>query len=185
MAARFGAPATVMFNGVVCLAASLVFTRKLPGIRKIVRPIYVRMGIVPETVRLPKRSNLFDSISRGFRARRMHRFIDDFGITPQTRVLDIGGTLYNWTLTPVRPRLTLLNMPRASEPAPEGVDRVAADGCVLPFADGCVRRCVQQLRDRTSDHKERQQQFAEKWRGWESAFACRRLIDGSRWRLTC
>ncbi len=49
MAARFGAPATVMFNGVVCLAASLLFTRKLPGIRKIVRPIYVRMGIVPET----------------------------------------------------------------------------------------------------------------------------------------
>jgi MFS family permease len=49
MAARFGAPATVMFNGVVCLAASLVFTRKLPGIRKVVRPIYVRMGILPET----------------------------------------------------------------------------------------------------------------------------------------
>jgi SAM-dependent methyltransferase len=66
----------------------------------------------------------------------MQRFIEDFAITPQTRILDIGGTIYNWTLAPIRPRLTLLNMPRASEPAPEGVDRVAADGCVLPFADG-------------------------------------------------
>jgi len=47
MAERIGAPAAVMFNGVVCIAGSLIFARKLPAIRKIVRPIYVRMGIVP------------------------------------------------------------------------------------------------------------------------------------------
>jgi MFS family permease len=49
IAARWGAPSAVMFNGVVCLAASLLFARKLPAIRKVVRPIYVRMGIVPDT----------------------------------------------------------------------------------------------------------------------------------------
>lgn len=77
----------------------------------------------------------FESASRRFRARRMRRFVRDFGITAHTRVLDIGGTFYNWTLAPVRPRLTLLNLPRATEPVPEGVDWVAADGCALPFAD--------------------------------------------------
>jgi MFS family permease len=49
MAERFGAPAAVMLNGIVCIAGSLIFARKLPAIRKVVRPIYVRMGIVPET----------------------------------------------------------------------------------------------------------------------------------------
>ena len=49
IAARYGAPAAVMMNGVVCLAGSVLFARKLPAIRKIVRPIYVRMGILSET----------------------------------------------------------------------------------------------------------------------------------------
>jgi len=66
----------------------------------------------------------------------MRRFVRDFGITAHTRVLDIGGTSYNWALAPVRPRLTLLNLPRAREAVPEGVDWVAADGCALPFGNG-------------------------------------------------
>jgi SAM-dependent methyltransferase len=80
---------------------------------------------------------IFESVRRRFRVSRMRRFVRDFGITAHTRVLDIGGTPYNWTLGPVRPRLTILNLPRASEAVPEGVDWVAADGCALPFADGC------------------------------------------------
>jgi SAM-dependent methyltransferase len=90
----------------------------------------------------------------------MERFIADFGITPQTRVLDIGGTLYNWTLTPVRPKLTLLNMPRASEGALEGVDRVAADGCVLPFADSAFDVVFSNSVIEHLTTSERQQQFA-------------------------
>lgn len=90
----------------------------------------------------------------------MQRFIADFGITPQTRVLDIGGTLFNWTLTTVRPKLTLLNMPRAAEPAPEGVDRVAADGCVLPFADGAFDVVFSNSVIEHLTTSERQQRFA-------------------------
>jgi SAM-dependent methyltransferase len=90
----------------------------------------------------------------------MERFIADFGITPQTRVLDVGGTLHNWLLSPVQPRLTLLNMPRASEPAPEGVDRVAADGCVLPFADGAFDVVYSNSVIEHLTTRERQQQFA-------------------------
>jgi SAM-dependent methyltransferase len=90
----------------------------------------------------------------------MRRFIEDFGITPQTRVLDIGGTLYNWTLAPVQPKLTLLNMPRASEPAPEGIDRVAADGCVLPFVDGAFDVVFSNSVIEHLSTSDRQQQFA-------------------------
>jgi len=78
--------------------------------------------------------SFFESWSRRFRAARMRRFVHDFGITPQTRVLDIGGTFYNWSLAPVTPRLTILNLPRARE---EGsAEWVSGDGCLLPFRDG-------------------------------------------------
>jgi MFS family permease len=46
LAARIGAPRTMMVNGAVCVIGSLWFARKLPAIRQIVRPIYVRMGII-------------------------------------------------------------------------------------------------------------------------------------------
>jgi predicted MFS family arabinose efflux permease len=48
LAARIGAPRTVMVNGVVCLLGSMWFARRLPAIRQVVRPIYVKMGILPE-----------------------------------------------------------------------------------------------------------------------------------------
>ncbi len=66
----------------------------------------------------------------------MRRFARDFNITSHTRVLDVGGTPSNWTLAPVQPRLTILNMPRAIEAARKGLDWVAGDGCALPFGDG-------------------------------------------------
>jgi MFS family permease len=50
LAARIGAPATMIVNGVVCLLASLLFARKLPAIRQVVRPIYASMGIIPEEI---------------------------------------------------------------------------------------------------------------------------------------
>ncbi|HWF07730.1 MAG TPA: MFS transporter [Bryobacteraceae bacterium] len=50
LAAKLGAPRTVMINGVVCLIGSLWFRWRLPAIRQVVRPIYVRMGILPEEI---------------------------------------------------------------------------------------------------------------------------------------
>lgn len=79
---------------------------------------------------------IVERASRRFRAGRMRRFVRDFSITAHTRVLDIGGTPDNWTLAPVLPRLTVLNLPRALEAAREGLDWVAGDGCALPFGDG-------------------------------------------------
>jgi MFS family permease len=48
LSTRIGAPQTVFFSGVLCVATALWFGRELPAIRAVVRPIYVRMGILPE-----------------------------------------------------------------------------------------------------------------------------------------
>jgi MFS family permease len=48
IAGRFGAPGTLQLGGAICLLGALVFSRALPGIRAQMRPIYVRLGIVPE-----------------------------------------------------------------------------------------------------------------------------------------
>jgi MFS family permease len=47
LASHIGAPRTLIVNGVVCLIGSFWFSRRLPAIRKVVRPIYVKMGILP------------------------------------------------------------------------------------------------------------------------------------------
>lgn len=43
-----GASHTLIIESLACLAASLVFWRMLPAVRKVVRPIYVKKGIIPE-----------------------------------------------------------------------------------------------------------------------------------------
>jgi MFS family permease len=48
LASKIGAPNTLMIGGVSCILGALVFARKLPLLREMVRPIYVRMGIVSE-----------------------------------------------------------------------------------------------------------------------------------------
>jgi MFS family permease len=47
-AARIGAPATVLIEGAAMLVGAALFARELPRLRAAVRPIYVRMGIIPE-----------------------------------------------------------------------------------------------------------------------------------------
>ena len=48
VAARIGAPATLTFSGLCCIGGALLFALKLPEIRRLVRPIYVGLGIIPE-----------------------------------------------------------------------------------------------------------------------------------------
>jgi MFS family permease len=47
-AEHVGAQATVRWGGVAVLVAVALFARKLPELRRLVRPIYVRLGILPE-----------------------------------------------------------------------------------------------------------------------------------------
>jgi MFS family permease len=48
VAARIGVPATMMGAGVICLASAVWFYRKLPEIRRVIRPIYRELGILPQ-----------------------------------------------------------------------------------------------------------------------------------------
>jgi MFS family permease len=48
MSSRVGAPRTLMVSGICCLAGSAWFATELPIIRGVVRPIYIRMGILPQ-----------------------------------------------------------------------------------------------------------------------------------------
>jgi MFS family permease len=43
-----GPSLTALFGGVLCVAGSAVFALRLPALRSIVRPIYRKMGIIPE-----------------------------------------------------------------------------------------------------------------------------------------
>jgi len=46
MASLIGAPYTVLIGGLCCIGGALLFARRLPMIRRLVRPIYIRKGII-------------------------------------------------------------------------------------------------------------------------------------------
>ncbi|HYR84058.1 MAG TPA: MFS transporter [Terriglobia bacterium] len=48
LASRIGAQMTVICEGALCIVAALWFSTRLSEIRRIVRPIYVELGILPE-----------------------------------------------------------------------------------------------------------------------------------------
>ena len=50
LASKVGAPNTLLIGGVACILGGLIFMRKLPEIRKSIRPIYIRLGILPEII---------------------------------------------------------------------------------------------------------------------------------------
>lgn len=85
--------------------------------------------------------NIYDVVNpamRRFRLRRMSAFVRLFRISGTTRVLDVGGTPFNWQLSPVRPRVTLLN--NEAEPVDRGsipadMTYVIGDARKLPFGD--------------------------------------------------
>jgi MFS family permease len=48
LASTIGAPNTLMIGGISCILGSLLFARQLPLLRDILRPIYIKMGILEE-----------------------------------------------------------------------------------------------------------------------------------------
>ena len=48
LATKIGAPWTVFAGGLICIGGAILFTRRLPLLRKLARPVYVKRGIVPE-----------------------------------------------------------------------------------------------------------------------------------------
>jgi MFS family permease len=48
VASRIGAPSTLAIGGALCVLGAATFARQLPKLRAAVRPIYQRLGIIPE-----------------------------------------------------------------------------------------------------------------------------------------
>ena len=48
LASRFGAPNALLLTGASCIAGAIWFALELPNIRRIVRPIYMELGIIPQ-----------------------------------------------------------------------------------------------------------------------------------------
>jgi MFS family permease len=48
LADRIGAPLTIMITGIISLASGVILILRLPKLRKIARPVYVKKGIIPE-----------------------------------------------------------------------------------------------------------------------------------------
>ena len=48
LAKSIGTPGTILAGGIACIIGALFFLRKLPELKTLVRPIYVKMGIIPE-----------------------------------------------------------------------------------------------------------------------------------------
>ena len=75
---------------------------------------------------------------RPFRRRRMQRFAREFRSASRLRVIDVGGSLFNWSLASETPRLVLVNLraPSDARSLPDGIRLVIGDGTRLAFADG-------------------------------------------------
>ncbi len=50
LANRFGAPRTLMIGGSICIAGAVWFAAQRRAVREAIRPVYVRLGILPEAV---------------------------------------------------------------------------------------------------------------------------------------
>jgi len=48
LANYIGAPNTVIIGGILCVLGSIVFTKQLPALKNIVRPLYQKMGLIPQ-----------------------------------------------------------------------------------------------------------------------------------------
>jgi len=79
---------------------------------------------------------IYSFFQRRFRRKRMKEFVSIFGITTNIpRVLDVGGTLFNWTLIDIQLRLTILNVTSPPNNFPDNVEWIVGDARAMPFPD--------------------------------------------------
>ena len=100
----------------------------------------------------PRKVNIhdvYDPFLRHFRTKRMQQFVHRFGVTGATKILDIGGSALNWSLIPIRPRLTIVNVLRPTKDDKE-LTWVVGNGRHFAVQAQPVRHRVQHLRDRNT-----------------------------------
>ena len=113
---------------------------------------------------------LYGAFARRFRTRRMNDFMHHYQVTPETRILDVGGTLFNWNLVSTRPLLTIVNLQPPPAELPEGVEWIVTDGRTLPFPDRSFDICYSNSVIEHLYSWENQQQFAREIRRVAEAY---------------
>jgi hypothetical protein len=88
----------------------------------------------------------------------MRRFAETLAPTDATTILDVGGTPYNWRISGVPGRVTLLNTRPPGDELPPNVVSVAGDGRKLPYEDASFdiafsNSVVEHLGDRESQER--------------------------------
>src|SRR5262245_40550944 len=86
----------------------------------------------------PLFDNIYTRIQLFYRSRRMARFERTLEISDQTRIIDIGGTPYNWQFVKSRPEVLIVNKFIAWEPEEQAsnIRSEIGDGCCLRKANG-------------------------------------------------
>jgi len=83
---------------------------------------------------------VYKPFMRFFRRKRMAQFVDVFRPGPETTILDIGGTKFNWNLISSKSQIVLLNLsppaPHDLASYPENYTFCQGDGTNLQFEDG-------------------------------------------------
>ncbi|MGC8659165.1 MAG: class I SAM-dependent methyltransferase [Desulfomonilaceae bacterium] len=81
---------------------------------------------------------LYHKIGERFRKRRMAKFSKLFKITSETRILDVGGTPFNWKFIESSPKIDLLNLNPShvrAQDLSQNMSFIWGDGLDLKFQD--------------------------------------------------
>jgi hypothetical protein len=81
--------------------------------------------------------DLYRAFQPGFRQRRIQLLLDWLHPGPQTRILDVGGYIYDWEPIPVTSPVTFLNLSFASpgKPIPDRFRCIVGDGRKMELPD--------------------------------------------------
>jgi hypothetical protein len=79
--------------------------------------------------------DLIRPLQRRFRLARMEAFVQRFGVTDDTTILDVGGVASLWEGLSVSPRVTILNFKKPKKPLPAHIDFVVGDGTRIQYPD--------------------------------------------------
>lgn len=77
---------------------------------------------------------------RYFRTRRMRVFVEQFKVSDASRIVDVGGSPFNWSLIGQKPDITLVNV-NVQDWDDGRMRMLCYDGKVLPFADHAFDLC--------------------------------------------
>ncbi len=82
--------------------------------------------------------NIYRMVQPRFRRKRLRLFLDVFKPDERTKILDVGGTVYDWAgLEPLAAQVTVVNVAQADLPPKSHpcLGYVVGDGRQLPFPD--------------------------------------------------